>query len=362
MRTFSFLPAIIIILLLFAGIIFILTKIFIKIFPNLQKYFYKIWLKYFGLVLLFPIGIVFWQTTDIVIFEIFYIIGAVAVATILINLLVLVPIFFIKFFMKNRWEKFLKIFTIFLLLSLNFYSLYLGFIPKITEYNITFTENHNFHGKKFVMIADTHYGYIHGELEAKMLTEKINEINPDFVLIAGDFFDGPKINFEKIAKIFDNIKAPIFYANGNHEEYGNTDEILRAISSTKIQILNNAITDFKGLQIAGVTYHETKNEENFENILQNLGIENTKPSILIKHEPKWHQIAEKYGVDLMVSGHTHRGQMWPISYIPEKIYGKYVYGLVENNGKYSITTSGVGNWGPPQRLWSQSEIVVVNIQ
>lgn len=136
------------------------------------------------------------------------------------------------------------------------------------------------------MIADTHYGYIHGELEAKMLTEKINEINPDFVLIAGDFFDGPKINFEKIAKIFDNIKAPIFYANGNHEEYGNTDEILRAISSTKIQILNNAITDFKGLQIAGVTYHETKNEENFENILQNLGIENTKPSILIKHEPK----------------------------------------------------------------------------
>lgn len=206
--------------------------------------------------------------------------------SILINIFVLIPAFFIKIFIKNNYTKFLQIAVIIGLLTINIHSIYAGFVPKIINYEINFSEPHDFHGKKFVLIADTHYGNIHGELEAKFLTEKINEINPDFVLIAGDFYDGPKIDFEKIAKIFDNVNAPIFYANGNHEEYGNTDEILRVIGTTKIQILNNKIVDFGGLQIAGVSYHETKNEENFENILKNLEISDKKPSILIKHEPK----------------------------------------------------------------------------
>lgn len=282
--------------------------------------------------------------------------------SILLNFLVLVPIFLIQFFLKNRGTKFLQIFTIFTLLWINFYGIFASFSPQIVNYTINFSEPHNFHGKKFVLIADTHYGYVFGENSAKNLVTKINEINPEFVIIAGDFFDGPKIDFEKIAKIFDNVKVPIFYTNGNHEEYSNTDEILSAITKTKIQILNNEITDFGSLQIAGVTYHENKDENNFEKILETIRPSENKPSILIKHEPKWHNISEKFGFDLVVSGHTHRGQMWPFSYIPEKIYGKYVYGLVKDKTQYALTTSGVGDWGPPQRFGTRSEIVVVEVE
>ncbi|PZM83888.1 hypothetical protein DLH72_03220, partial [Candidatus Gracilibacteria bacterium] len=223
-------------------------------------------------------------------------------------------------------------------------------------------KNTNLKGKTLILFADNHYGNIFNEKDAEKLVKKINSIKGDLVLIPGDLFDGPRIDFEKIAKILEKINKPVFFAAGNHEEYGDTKAILGALLKTDFYVLNNETIDFDGIKISGVTYSENHNKENFEKNLKNISPENNTFNILIKHEPKFIDIAEKYNYDLAVYGHTHKGQMWPFSMIAGKIYGKYVYGLNNNGGKYSLTTSGIGGWGPPQRLGSRSEIVLIHVK
>lgn len=79
-------------------------------------------------------------------------------------------------------------------------------------------------------------------------------------------------------------------------------------------------------------------------MLDSLSLESSKPTILLKHKPTLHDTLQKYPIDLVVSGHTHRGQLWPFTYIPDLIYGKYVYGYNQDASLQSITTSGVGSW------------------
>lgn len=361
MKTLGAIPFLILFILLLAGSVYLIIKIFTTIFPKLQKHFYKIFFVYYWLVLLFFVWMIWGYFVESIILQTLYTIWAFALWSVLINLLIFIPSFFIHKFFRNKFK---KIFDLIFLLTfwwMTLFTIYSWFIPKITNYNIAFQEQHNFHWKKFVLIADTHYGYLHGERMANLLVNEINKINPEFVLIAWDFFDWPKIDYQKITNVFNKVNAPIFYANGNHEEYANTEAIIKAIENSKIQILNNKKIDFNWIEIAGVTYHDNKDESNLETMLNKLKPDNNKPSILIKHEPKGHSISEKVGFDLVVSWHTHKWQMFPVSLIPDIIYGKYVYGLVKDNTQYAITTSWVGNWWPPQRLWSQSEIVVVNI-
>lgn len=186
---------------------------------------------------------------------------------------------------------------------------------------------------------------MHGEYGAGLLVEKVNAIQPDLVLIPGDLFDGPSIDFQSIANIVNNIQAPVFFANGNHEEYRNTAEMMRAIEGTHFEILNDRTLSFSGVNISGVSYHNTRTSEQLHSVLQNIHpANNGNINILLKHVPTGHDIIQNFGYDLVVSGHTHRGQMWPFTWITDSMYGKYVYGLSQDNSLYSLTTSGVGNW------------------
>ena len=185
-------------------------------------------------------------------------------------------------------------------------------------------------------------------------------------------------------KQFTNITAPrgLLFSNGNHEEYRNTPQILEAMShpvddivdisptsviqkilhsTHTIAVLNNAKVEIDGIVFAGVTYHDTETSAGLEKNLDTLHLDRSKPTILLKHKPTLHSTLEKYPIDLVVSGHTHSGQMWPFSLVTYFVYGKYVYGQVIQNGLTAITTSGVGSWGPPQRVGTRSEIVVIEI-
>lgn len=164
--------------------------------------------------------------------------------------------------------------------------MYAGFVPEINNFKIT-TERKIFaKKKKIVLVSDMHYGYIHKKIEAENLVKIINSLSPDMVLIPGDVFDGPKIDFEGIAKILEKISAPTFYVNGNHEEYRHTNEILSAISKTDIIILNDETREFDDFVISGVTYHKNKNSTELAKTLENIAPKNTKKAkILLKHEP-----------------------------------------------------------------------------
>lgn len=216
--------------------------------------------------------------------------------------------------------------------------------------------------KKAVLVSDTHFGLINHKSFSDKVVSKILNIDPDFVLHAGDFYDGPKNDTASITESWKNLaeKIPVFYAPGNHEEYGDYEGFLTSIKNAGVTALVDSSTTYKGVQIAGITYRDKNQLENASIALKNLNLDKNTPSILINHPPTFQKTVQEIGVDLMVSGHTHKGQFWPINFIVKRIYGKYIYGVNKDGDLITITTSGVGTAGPPLRLFNTPELVIIN--
>ncbi len=219
-------------------------------------------------------------------------------------------------------------------------------------------------GRKAVFISDVHLGQVNGVKFSRKVVNKIQEINPDLILNAGDFYDGPKVDPVSVAKPFSELRPPLghFYVAGNHEEYGDTPGFMAAVKSFGFTVLNNEKVEVDGLQIAGVDYVTTTKQAEFERILKDIKLEEDKPSLLIKHVPLNLETAEEAGVDLQVSGHTHRAQVFPLSLITKAVYKGYDYGLKPLGALQVLVTSGAGTWGPPLRVGTKSEIVVITFK
>lgn len=217
--------------------------------------------------------------------------------------------------------------------------------------------------KKIILIADTHYGLVNHNKAAKRLVEYIKEKNPDVIFISGDFFDGPDINTEEISKYWKEISEnkPVFYIPGNHEEYGNYEKFINSAKDAKFIVLEDKTYAYEGATIAGITYRSKNELEEVLPFLNSIKGKTNDFSIILNHAPIFYEEMESLGFDLMLSGHTHRGQFWPLRYITKAIYGKYYYGLNDFKNLSVVTTSGVGTSGPPIRLLNTPEVVEIEI-
>lgn len=215
-------------------------------------------------------------------------------------------------------------------------------------------------GKKAVWISDVHLGAIYGQDFSKNIVSKINEINPDIVFIGGDFYDGVKVDESQVIKPFADLHPVLgtYFITGNHEEFGDNKHFLNPIKNIGIKILNDEMVVINGLQLIGVDDRDSINSTKFESIISNLNIDKNKPAILLKHQPSQLDIAEKAGVSFQISGHTHRAQIFPLNIFTSLIFKGYDYGLKMWNNMALYTSSGIGTWGPPMRVGSDSEIVV----
>ncbi len=218
--------------------------------------------------------------------------------------------------------------------------------------------------KKAVLVSDTHLGNVRNLEFSEKIAKLVEAQNPDLVLIPGDFYDGPPADYEQLAVPFGKIKSTygVYFAAGNHEEFGDAGPLLSAISKSGVKVLNNQIENVSGMQIVGVGYGATVNKDSQKSILKSLNLNPKLPSILLKHAPTHIDTAEDAGISLQVSGHTHLGQVYPFRYLTKKIYGKFHYGTSSLNNTQVVTTSGAGTWGPPQRVGTNSEIVVITFK
>ena len=261
-----------------------------------------------------------------------------------------------------------KIFGILVFLTailISIYGLWNSFNTKVTSYTVALPNLPlSWQNKKLVLIADTHFGNLRGEGSAKKFARLISEQQPEMVLIPGDFYDGPPADFEATAKIMGGIKAPkgIYFSSGNHEEFRpDNSEYFDALKAGGIKILYNQMENIEGLQILGVTYKDSNNAESLKQLLFAIPFDKTKPSILLKHAPLGLAGAADSDISLELSGHTHKGQMWPLSLITKRMFKGYDYGMKNFGEMIQITTSGAGTWGPPQRVGSKAEIVVITL-
>jgi predicted MPP superfamily phosphohydrolase len=249
-----------------------------------------------------------------------------------------------------------------------FASLY-GFInaglTRITRINVQLPHLPSpWKGKTAVWVSDTHLGQVRNYGFARHIATKVKDLRPDIVFIGGDLYDGVAVDLDKTIKPFSEISSPYgtYFITGNHEEFSDNTPYLQAVGRAGIHVLHNQKIDLDGLQIIGVGYRDSRREEDFRTILQKMGIAPHQPSILLKHAPFHLQVAREHGISLQLSGHTHQGQVFLFRLITSKVYQGYDYGLKWFGDLLVYTSSGAGTWGPPMRLDTIPEIVVIKFR
>jgi len=196
------------------------------------------------------------------------------------------------------------------------------------------------------------------------MVAKILKEEPDAIFIAGDLYDGTAIDTRQAAEPLSELVAPhgVYFVAGNHEQFGDDGKYLHAIAANGVRVLSNEKVEVDGLQIVGVPYRNAARDGHFASVLNSIRLDRDRASILLTHAPDHPEIAEAAGVSLQLSGHTHLGQFIPWSWMARRIYRQFVYGLSRIGKMQVFTSSGAGTWGPPLRLGSNPEIVVLEFE
>ncbi|MBR3837182.1 MAG: metallophosphoesterase [Clostridia bacterium] len=235
---------------------------------------------------------------------------------------------------------------------------------KTKEYQVTLQEGAR--GQmRIALISDLHLGYTVGEKRLCQLRDRIREEQPDLVLIAGDIFDGAFRNLkdpQRLCSILQEIKAPlgVFACTGNHDAGEDYEEMLRFLEESEIRLLQDeAVLLENGVVLAGRRDSSPIGKTDIRR--QSLSLpEGDHPVILMDHQPA---NLSQYGseIDLMVSGHTHKGQMFPFGFITDALFEvDYGYYQKDSRSPQVIVTSGAGLWGPPLRIASDCEVVFID--
>ena len=242
--------------------------------------------------------------------------------------------------------------------------------------------------KTIVHISDVHLGAVYTPEYLMGIVGTINSLRPDVIFITGDLFDSiSRGDLTTFAGALNELKAGdgIFYVNGNHENYIGINSVLSALAMTKIRVLHDEAVWIDGVQILGVDYPDFGAYRDVKKvILGRKGFKKGMPTILLYHTPTsieqragtvsedrtrtyWRPdvdftAARDLGVNLQLSGHTHRGQIIPFVYLAGSLYRGYDYGLHREGGFSIYTSSGLGTVGPPMRTGNTPEIVVIRLK
>jgi predicted MPP superfamily phosphohydrolase len=219
-------------------------------------------------------------------------------------------------------------------------------------------------GRTVALVTDLHLGPLSGPDFLRRVLARLRTLQPDAVLISGDMFDGPTLGLDQLVAPWREFSAPkgIFYVTGNHDEFAERSLYLDPVRRVGIRVLNNEKISIDGLQIVGVHDSEAGNPAELRSLLQQARIDRQHTSILLAHRPINLSVAEEEGISLQLSGHTHHGQVWPWNLLVSRIYGRAAYGLSWLGKMLVVTSSGAGTWGPPLRVGTKSEIVLIQFE
>jgi uncharacterized protein len=219
-------------------------------------------------------------------------------------------------------------------------------------------------GRRAALISDLHLGHVRNGSFLRRMVAKILREAPDAIFIAGDLYDGTAIDAGRAAEPLNQLTAPhgVYFVAGNHEQFGDDSKYLRAVEAAGVRVLTNEKVEADGLQIVGVPYRSATQDGHLASALHGVHLDRDRASILLTHAPDYPEVAEAAGISLQLSGHTHLGQFVPWSWMARRIYRQFVYGLSQIGKMQVFTSSGAGTWGPPLRLGSNPEIVMLEFQ
>lgn len=208
---------------------------------------------------------------------------------------------------------------------------------------------------RFIQLSDIHIGS-NTKHDLERVMEKINNLKYDFVVITGDLVDEDYAQFEDLEPL-NKIEAPVYYITGNHEYYLRHKHFSQFISKTDIHDINDQKAAFEEIDIYGIDEKSSVKE-----VLNELQISPQRYSLGLMHEPDTSEMkdAESAGIDLMLSGHTHNGQIFPFTLMVRAKY-KFIQGLYELGNMFIHVSQGTSTWGPKMRLGTHNEITLIHL-
>ena len=245
------------------------------------------------------------------------------------------------------------------------YGLVNGARLHVTKYTIHL---HNlpssWQGQDVVLVSDIHVGVIRGPEFVRRIVARLRELAPKAVFVPGDMFDGAKVDIARTVEPWTDFRPPsgTYFVTGNHDEFGDPTPYLDALTAAGVRVLDNEKIVVDGLQIVGVHNSNSHRSATYRELLERAQIDSSQPSILLLHRPAHLEIAEKAGISLQLSGHTHAGQFPLWTFLVRQIYGRFTYGLNRLDSLQIVTSSGAGSGGPPFRVGTRSEIVVLRLE
>lgn len=256
---------------------------------------------------------------------------------------------------------------------------------KMKKYEVTI--NKQVEGRdnlRIALVADHHLGYTMGVKDMQKMVEMINEANPDIVCFAGDIFNNNYNSLDDpqgIQDAFASIKSTygVYGCWGNHDveeplfsgfSVNSRSDAIRDprmeefLESAGLHLLEDedVLVDNEFYVIGRLDYEKpgdgTRNRKSIAELTKDM--DKSKPIILIDHEPREFDEIAAAGVDLDLSGHTHAGQIFPMT-VTNQLTWKNDYGLLKMDDLTSIVTSGIGVYGPAMRTFSDSEVVIIDV-
>ena len=209
-----------------------------------------------------------------------------------------------------------------------------------------------------VLASDLHIGYHNRRAELARWVNLINAEKPDLVLIGGDIIDRSlrPVTEGHYEEEFRRLEAPVWTVLGNHESYAGLAQAEQFFEAAGIRVLKDSVAHFKGVDVIGRKDRSARSRAVLQDLAE--GLEGF--TLLLDHQPDHLEEAEQAGIDFQFSGHTHRGQVWPVSWVTDLMFEKSWGHYRKGDTRYYIS-SGLGLWGAKIRVGTRSEYLVLKL-
>jgi uncharacterized protein len=221
-------------------------------------------------------------------------------------------------------------------------------------------------GYRIAQISDVHIGPTLGRDFVEEVVAGIQQIQADLIVITGDLIDGDVATLDPKMQALRELRAHdgVFFVTGNHEYYAGAEQWLRHLPTLGIRPLQNERIRLPAFELAGIpdwTAEDFRESEPADMEKAISGRDPALPLILLAHQPRHAPEAMECGVDLQLAGHTHGGQMFPMTWLIHLAY-PFIAGLYRRGNFQIYVSSGTGYWGPPMRLGTQAEITEITLR
>jgi uncharacterized protein len=245
-------------------------------------------------------------------------------------------------------------------------------VPRVVTLNLVIpAKSSKLKQLNIVAATDIHLGTIVGRSRIDGIAKKINSLNPDLVLLPGDIVDEalkPVIR-QNLGEALRKIRSRlgVYAVTGNHEYIGGVEQACAYLDAHNVSMLRDqSIKLADSFFLVGREDRSSSNPRFGGHKRKSLAelmeaVDRGYPAILMDHQPFYLDEAAEEKIDLQISGHTHYGQLWPISYIVRRVYA-LAWGYAKKGTTHYYVSDGVGTWGPPVRIGNRPEIVNIRIQ